>query len=59
LAFDRDADDAAATYCRRRAREILEERLRTMEESDREHYLALPWHASLVEPELRAPAVHR
>jgi predicted ATPase/DNA-binding SARP family transcriptional activator len=47
LAFERAGDRAAAAYCRRRGNGVLAERIATMEGTDREFYLALPWHASL------------
>jgi len=48
-AFARTADLAASEFCRRRAGALLATRLDALEERDRAHYLALPWHASLVE----------
>ncbi len=44
-AFARAADQAAAEFCRRRANELLARRLDALDEGDRAHYLALPWHA--------------
>jgi hypothetical protein len=46
-AFDRAGDSAAAAYCRRRGREILDQQLNSIEGSDRVTYLALRWHAAL------------
>jgi hypothetical protein len=48
-AFARAMDRAASEFCRRRASELLAERLDALDESDRAHYLALPWHASPAE----------
>jgi tetratricopeptide (TPR) repeat protein len=47
-AFARAGDLAASEFCRRRAGELLATRLDALDEGDRAHYLALPWHASLV-----------
>jgi DNA-binding SARP family transcriptional activator len=48
-AFARATDRAASEFCSRRASELLSRRLDALDEGDRAHYLALPWHASLAE----------